>query len=140
MRLIAIVLGEEQSKVRNSEAMGLLDYGFSTTKVNILKKQGTTIKEISQNKANKEKIEVILKNDLGIIEEKDTATHKYKYTVKMNKINLPIKKNQVIGKIIVKVDNKEIASQPLIAKEEVDKLNYFELLLNNLKSLCNGYL
>ena len=28
MRLIAIVLGEEVSKVRNSEAMSLFDYGF----------------------------------------------------------------------------------------------------------------
>ena len=44
MRLIAIVLGEEVSKVRNSETMALLDYGFNTYGLQILKKKNETVK------------------------------------------------------------------------------------------------
>ena len=39
LRLIAIVLGEEESKVRNSETMALLDYGFNNKKITIIKKK-----------------------------------------------------------------------------------------------------
>ena len=39
MRLIAIVLGEEDSKTRNNETMALLDYGFNSTKYNLLKEK-----------------------------------------------------------------------------------------------------
>ena len=50
MRLIGIVLGEENSKIRNSEAMTLLDYGFLNTKFNLVKKNGTVIKKIKLDK------------------------------------------------------------------------------------------
>ena len=37
VRLIAIVLGEEDSKIRNSETIELLDYGFNNVKLRKLK-------------------------------------------------------------------------------------------------------
>ena len=56
MRLIAIVLGEEDSKIRNSETMSLLDYGFNTKKMTILKESNKPVKELYFDKGNKKKI------------------------------------------------------------------------------------
>ena len=46
MRLLAIVLGEDVSKVRNQETTALLDYGFSMYQVDILKKKVEVIDSI----------------------------------------------------------------------------------------------
>ena len=46
LRLIGIVLGENDSKIRNKETIELLDYGFNNVKLKQLKKKGETLKKI----------------------------------------------------------------------------------------------
>lgn len=138
MRLIAIVLGEENSKTRNSEAMGLLDYGFNSIKMNVLKKAGSKVKSISFDKADKDNINVILKDDLGVIEDKTAGEHKYTYKVKMNSTDLPIKKGQVIGKIEVLENKKVVSTGELISNESVERIGYLKLILNGFKETISG--
>ena len=64
MRLIAIVLGEEESKVRNSETMALLDYGFNTKKVDIIKKKDSVITKVKVSKGTKEILNLTTSKDL----------------------------------------------------------------------------
>jgi len=138
MRLIAIVLGEENSKTRNSEAMGLLDYGFNTIKMNVLKKSGSKIKTISFDKADKDNVDVVLKDDLGVIEDKAAGSHKYTYKVKINSVNLPIKKGQVVGKIDVLENKRVVSTGKLISNDNVKSMSYFKLILNGFKETISG--
>lgn len=138
MRLIAIVLGEENSKVRNSEAMALLDYGFNTKKISIVKKKGKTVREISFDKGDKKKIALAPKYDVGILEDKSSTGNEYDYQIKLNKINLPIKQGDVLGKIVVKSKNSKITEVDLVSKTSVKKLNYFELYLETIKNSILG--
>lgn len=138
MRLIGIVLGEEDSKTRNNEAMGLLDYGFGTIKMNVLKKSGSLIKNIKIDKASKKNIRLSLKNDLGVIENKSNGKHEYKYNIKFSKVKLPIKKNQVVGKIDVMENNKIVSSGDLISLDNVSSMNYLELFMSGLKNIVSG--
>lgn len=139
LRLIAIVLGEEDSKTRNNETMRLLDYGFNNVKLKKLKDKDTIIKRISINKANKKYIDLYLKDNLNVVEDVGKNV-KYKYRIKTNKINLPIKKNSVLGKIEVMDKNKVIVTDNLISKENINKLNIFDLYKNNLIDLIFGIL
>lgn len=138
MRLIAIVLGEEESKVRNSETMALLDYGFNTKKMTTLKKKGEVIEEIDLDKSDKEKIRVVPKQDVGVVQDKMTNEHKYTYKVKLNEINLPLKKNDIIGKISVYEKNKKLSTTDLVTNQDINSLNYFELYIENIKNSILG--
>ena len=138
MRLIAIVLGEEESKVRNSETMALLDYGFNTKKITVVKKKDDVIKEIKFDKGNKEKIEIKPKYDVGILEDKQSSGNNYKYNVKIDKLSLPLKKGDVVGKITVTKKNKEVTSVDLISNTNVEKLNYLELYIETIKNSILG--
>jgi D-alanyl-D-alanine carboxypeptidase (penicillin-binding protein 5/6) len=140
LRLIAIVLGEENSKIRNSEAMSLLDYGFSNINFNLLKEKGTLIKEIKLDKATKDTIPIILKADLGVVELIDNNTHKYHYDIKLDNLKLPIKKNSIVGKIKVIENNNIVSIGDLIVEEDIERLKYIELLINNLKDIVTGNL
>lgn len=138
MRLIAVVLGEENSKIRNSEAMALLDYGFNTKKITIIKKKDKIVKEIYIDKSDKQKIGITPKYDVGIIENKVSNNNQYKYDIKLNKIELPIKKGEVLGEIRVKDKNKIIANVDLISNSNVKKLNFFQLYIENIKKSILG--
>lgn len=138
LRLIGIVLGEKDSKVRNSETMSLLDYGFGSVKMNVLKKKNEVVKKIKVEKATKEIIDVVLKDNLGVIEENGSRNGKYEYKVKINDFKLPIKKNQVIGKIDVISKGKIVTSGELIVKEDVKLLGYLKLFGNCILDVISG--
>ena len=139
MRLIAIVLGEAESKVRNSEAMALLDYGFGQKKVITLKKKGDVVGEMHFDKGNKDKVEIVPKYDVSILENKNSSDHKYNYKTDINSsIKLPIKKGSTVGKIHVYEKNKKITSVDLVSNTSVDKLNFIELYIETVKNSILG--
>ena len=140
MRLIAIVLGEEVSKVRNQETTNLLDYGFNLYKVQLIRKQGDVIKTIDLNKATKSKVDVILDRDITVLGKKSDTEKSYTEKVNINEIKLPLKENQIVGNIEIYDQGKQIGSYPLIVKEDVKKKNIFKLFLDNLKDIVVGNL
>ena len=138
MRLIAIVLGEDNSKTRNSETMALLDYGFLNTKFNLLKEKGTIIKRVKLDKSNREKVDIILKEDLGVVELVDDSKHKYNYNIKIDDIKLPLSSGDVVGKIEIISKNKVVTTGDLIVNKDAKKLNIWELFYNSFRGVCSG--
>lgn len=138
LRFIAVVLGEENSNVRNQEVMNLLDYGFSHYQIHMLKKQGDVVKNISLNKASKDKLSLTPVHDVGVLEEKENQKHKYQLQLKINDASLPIKKGDVVGKAIVKENGVKITSVPLTSLDDVSKLSFWQLLGNAIKELVSG--
>ena len=139
LRLIAIVLGEDNSQTRNSETMSLLDYGFNNYKIEILKTTDDIVKEISLDKATSPKISLVPMNDIAILSKKSVDNKKYTYDIKITNNNLPLKKGDEVGKIIVKdSDNNKIKEEGLTVTENVDKLNFLELLGKTLTDMMVG--
>ena len=137
MRLIAIVLGESVSKVRNEETTELLDYGFNTYKIDLVKPKGSVVDKVKIDKGSQEEIEIITKNDISILNKKTDASLNYDTKITVNNINLPIEKGDVVGKIEVLYNDKVIKTDDLIAGSSVKKINYFKYLYNNLKDIIN---
>lgn len=138
MRLIAIVLGEEVSKVRNAETISLLDYGFNTVKVQRLKEKGEKIEEIAISKGSRNKITLITEEDVSVLQDKGTKDKKYTIETKIDKIKLPIKKGEALGTIMVKEKGRIVMQKDLVSKNTVNQLGYFELVLNTLKRAITG--
>ena len=139
LRLIAIVLGEENSQVRNSETMSLLDYGFNNYKIEILKTTDDIVKEISLDKATSPKISLVPLNDIAILSKKCADTKKYAYDIKITNNNLPLKIGDEVGKIIIKDSNNEkIKEEILTVTENVDKLNFLELFGKTITDMMVG--
>lgn len=137
LRLIGIVLGENDSKVRNKETIDLLDYGFNNTKLKTLKKKNSIIQKINLDKSNKKTINLILKDNLNVVEEPGT-NNKYSYDIKIKEINLPIQKGDVLGGITVKLKDKIITTGELISDRDVSKLKLFDLFKNSIIGIITG--
>lgn len=138
LRLIGIVLGVNDSKTRNTQAMNLLDYGFNNVKMKVLKEKGTVVEEMKLDKATLEKIDVILKEDLGVVELLDGSEHKYQYQVDIDNIKLPVNPGDKVGTIKVLENNKVVSTGNLTVKTKIMELGYFDLLFNSLLDIFSG--
>ena len=137
LRLIGIVLGEKESKVRNTETISLLDYGFNNVKVKTLKKKNSLIRKVHIDKANKEYIDLVLKDNL-VVAEGLNEKNKYSFNINVDDIKLPIKKNDKVGTIEVLLKNKVISKEDLVSNSNVNKLNVLDLYKKNILNIISG--
>ena len=137
LRLIAIVLGEKDSKVRNSETMSLLDYGFNTLKVNVLKSKGEVVKKVKLDKANKEIVQIVLKDNLVVISD-SIDRKKYNYKITINDLKLPLKKEKIIGKIDALYEDKVVSSSNLTVIEDINKISFISLYKKSINDILIG--
>ena len=128
MRLIAIVLGENDSKTRNNETVELLNYGFDNYKIDLLKKKNDVIDTVEVDRGTKDKFNVILSDDLTVLTKKSNPNVKYDYKILLDEITLPIKKGDIVGKYYLLNNNSEIKSVDLIVNDDISKVNYFKYL------------
>lgn len=137
MRVIATVMGEDSSTTRNSEVSSMLDYAFAQVGLKKVLSKNSVVEKINLTKADN-KIEIVPVEDVTVLYKKIDGEINPTYDVKINEINLPVKKGDVVGKIIVYNDNKKINEISLTVKNNVDKCNLFELYFKNLKNILSG--
>ncbi len=138
LRLIAIVLGEEDSKTRNNETMALLDYGFNNYQMKVVKKKGETVKTIPLEKATTNSLSLVPVLDIGVLSKKGEQEKKYDYSIETKKIKLPIKVGDIVGRIEVKENGKKITEGDLTVTEESRALSFKELLFHTLSDTITG--
>lgn len=138
MRVIATVMGEPSSAIRNSEVSSMLDYAFAQVGLKKLLSKNSVVETINSPKANTDEIKIVPKEDVNILYKKIDGEITPTYEIKVNEIKLPVKKGDVIGKLYVKNNNKTINEIDLTVLKDVDKCNVFELYLKNLKNIISG--
>ena len=138
MRLIGVVMKEESSNIRNSDMTELLNYGFSLYKVKNLLKKNKVVSTYEDNKSSKIKNDVIVKEDINILNKKNSKERKVSYKIKLDKKSLPIEKDSKIGTLEVIENNKVIYKTNVYSKDKIKRANIFELYLRNIKDFING--
>lgn len=138
MRILAIVLGEKEGKVRNMETANLLDYGFNNYEVIKIKEKNDIVGEITFDKSIPNKIDITLDEDILVMKRKDDNKKEYKSEVKLDNITLPINIGDVIGKLLIKDDNEVIKEVILKSNTSMKKRGFFNLWGSVLKSLFTG--
>lgn len=139
LRLIGVILGEENSKVRNNEMVDLLDYGFNNVKSDVLKKKGDIVSKINISHGDKKILNVGVDKDLVAYMDKDNE-NKYHFEYIYNDIYLPVKEGDIIGKIEVYYDDILLNTGDLIALENINKVTFIQLCKETIFDLLFGNL
>ncbi|MCH5202519.1 MAG: D-alanyl-D-alanine carboxypeptidase [Oscillospiraceae bacterium] len=136
LSLIAVCLGSSSGTDRFKDASMLLDFGFNNYSVSVPQK--VKLKDIKVNRGMEEKLSLSADNPKSFVTEKG-GNQEIKAEVKAPKeISAPIKKNQTIGKIVYKLNDKTIQTVTVRAKKAVEKCtfgNSFKYLLERLAAL-----
>ena len=131
MHLIAVIMGAESSTIRNNAATKLLDFGFanySTYKTN----EKTEYISIYGGTSDSIKIKY---NDFNMLINKGENNKIENEIVLDEYLVAPIKRNEIVGKIIYKIDGEIVGESAITAEETVDKITFFEYLLKILKNI-----
>ncbi len=127
LSLIAVIMKAPSTKVRFSEAQKLLDYGFSKFTFKSFGNKGDFVKNISVTKGVHSNIDVVLEDDSGALIEKGKEDK-----IEQN-INLPdavsakINVGDKLGEMTFTLDGEVIGKVNLVAKNDVDELNFFTM-------------
>lgn len=138
LRLIAILLGEEVSKVRNQEAAELLDYGFNLYEVTKINNKNDIVDEISIEKANPNKVKVLVKEDVIVLKKRSDPKVQYQKEIKLNEYKLPLKKGDKIGTLIVKDGNNIVNEIDVVVGENIKKATIFNVFFKTLSNYIKG--
>lgn len=126
--MIAVVMGEPDSKTRVKDAISLLNYGFSKCSIY----GDASILEDSY----KAKVKQGVKKDVtGEVNEQfqmvDTTgmnIDNIEKSIVCDELQAPVTKGQVIGHIIYKIDTKELGQVEILATEDVEELTFITAL------------
>lgn len=139
MRLITVTMKAPTKEDRNTDTINLMEYAYSMYYKSTLIKKDKKIGDMFIDNAKKRKVSYYLKEDASVILDKDVRNIKYNYSVKLNNVKAPLKKNEVVGTLTLHLNNQDI-NYNLIVKENIKKSNYFVRLNNYLKDIINGNL
>lgn len=138
MRIITVVMGESDSKVRNNETTGMLDYAFANYKLDTILSKNTILKKETVDKGKKKFVEIVPTKDVTSLRKVSEKEKKIDYTLHIDTIKAPTKKGKVIGKMEITEDGKNKREIDLTVKENVEKANLIDLYIKYLKEIFSG--
>lgn len=136
MRVIAVVMGAETIKERNASVSEMLDYAFNHFQTKKLYEKGETITTLNLLKAQNRTIQIVAPESISTIFPKGESMENITSTIEIHDdIQLPLKKGDQTGTLIIKKDNDILFKTPLIVDEDVPTASYFTLLKRSVQNL-----
>ena len=130
MRVISVVIGEKTSAERFDDVRTMFDYAFANYSVSTILSSGQALEEKAPiNGGKKENIEVCPQREMSIFSKRG---EKPNVTLEkcLRKLKAPVKKDDIVGELIVFKDGVEIDRVNLLAAEEVKAASFLDRLRN----------
>ena len=121
MRLITVVMKEENTNKRSADTTKMLDYGFNVYMVQTILDEKTTIEKREVELGKKLTTEIIPKENITILNKKSDEIKNITYKTKIGNITAPVKKGDIVGSIDILEDNKIISTIYATVKEDIEK-------------------
>ena len=137
MRIIAVVMGEPDSKTRNKEVTEMLDYSFAQYETEEILSNDRILDKVKILKGKKEYIEVVPKESVTFLNKKTEPKKNATFELKLDTLSAPIKVGDKVGILKIKEDN-NVREVEVTVKEDVEKANVFEFYLRSIKDIFTG--
>ena len=131
MHLVAVIMGSSTSNERNVEASRLLEFGFANYCV--YSDESELCGTIEIPNGTKDSIG-IYHNSVSILENSGKNKNVTKEIVINDGVCAPLRKGDVVGRVIYKVGDETIGETEILAAEDVLELTYFQYLLRVFKN------
>ena len=139
IRFVTVVMGVDTNEHRSQDTTSLLNYGFSTYKLNTVLKKDDFVENVGVLRGIKDKVDVVLGEDVtDLIKQNEKKDYNYKFDI--GTLSAPLKSGDIVGYMDVLDNNgKLIKKVSLTVKEDVGKHNFVSLFLKMFKKALCGY-
>jgi D-alanyl-D-alanine carboxypeptidase (penicillin-binding protein 5/6) len=129
LRVIAVVLGEPDTKTRNGEVSKLFDYAFSQYMSYPLLKTGDNLGSFKVSKGQTATVPLTAKHSYSLLLKKGEASAGIRKELQFNpNLKAPVQAGQTIGKLVVYKGDQLLKEFPLESPVQVNKASWWVML------------
>ncbi len=124
LHLIAVVMNAPTSKQRQADASSMLNYGFGKYKNVTQIKKGQSVSDIKVEKGTKETVGLQCVGEVRLLTDKNSQKEiEMEYKLPQN-VKAPVKKGEIAGKVLCKIDGKVVGTSDIAYTENVTKISF----------------
>lgn len=138
MRLITVVMGEPNTDNRTKDTIAMMDYGFGMYSLKTIIKENEQLGKIKINLGDEEYTNIISTKDITALNNNQKEEKDITYNIVKNKINAPVKKGDVVGKINVYEKNNYKYSVDITINKDINKASIFKIFIRNIKNILSS--
>ncbi len=128
LRLIAVVLGEPNTKTRNNEVSAMFDYAFSQYALHPIYKAGEVIGKIKVRKGEASQLELAASRTMSVLVKKGIEPGAITQKLEVpEKLAAPVEQGQIIGKLVVYQNGQALTEFELKAASSIKKAGWWTI-------------
>ena len=132
-------MGEDTTENRSSDTVKMLNYGFNTYRINVIKTKDEVLGKARVRGGKKDVVSIVLLEDASELIKNTLEDINYDFRLKVDEIKAPVKNGDIVGKAEIVDNNGNIIDEVNVTVNEViAKANWFDYLIKNIKILCGG--
>jgi len=126
MRLISVVMGTKSEEARATESQKLMSYGFRYYATHTLYEAGKPLEELTQKVWGglEDQVQLTLAKDVVATIPRGSRKQLQVETQIDSVIKAPLTSGQELGKLVIKLDDKVVAEQTLVAVEDIAQAGF----------------
>ncbi len=125
LHLVAVVMGSANSNERFETAKAMLNYGFSNYEIVDLKIDKSAFNLVEVINGESDSVKPYVKANTKVLIKKGESEKIEQTLTLAENVLAPVTENQKLGNVTFTLDGKKILEIPLLASEEVKKLNFY---------------
>ena len=133
MRLISVIFGTPSMNERASQTRTLLAWGFANFETANVQPANQVLAKAKVWFGKEDNVQIGLAENFNVTMPKGQADKIKTQLVVQPKLNAPLAKGQVVGKLVASLDGKVIAEKPLVALKPVEEASFFARLIDHIK-------
>lgn len=128
-RVVAVVLGEPNTKTRNAEVTKMFDFAFSQYTSHPIFKTGDVIGKVKVEKGEQRELQITAKHPYSVLLKKGDAGADIRHELQLqSNLKAPIAFGQPLGKLVVYKGDQVVSEFPVESPAEVKKAGWWKLL------------
>ncbi|WP_028610473.1 D-alanyl-D-alanine carboxypeptidase family protein [Paenibacillus harenae] len=136
MRVIAVVMGEPNTKTRNAEVSQMFDYTFAQYMNHPIIKEGESMGTLQIEKGTASELPLVAKHAYSVLLKKGSSTKDIRYELKIDgELKAPIQIGQPIGKLVVYQGDAVLKEFDVDAPISIDRAGWWKLLKRSFSGL-----
>ena len=127
MSLIAVVMKAPTSAKRFKSASSLLDFGFANFEYKKMISKDNIIKNVKIEKGVISETNAVAEKDCGTLISKGNDFNIEQIIEMPDIISAPVKKGDIVGRVIYRLNEKDIGECNIIITQDIDKIGFFNM-------------
>ena len=133
MRLISVIFGTPSMSERDDQTRTLLAWGFANFETANVQPANQVLAKAKVWFGKQDEVQIGLAENFNVTMPKGQADKIKTQLVVQPKLNAPLAKGQVVGKLVASLDGKVIAEKPLVALKPVEEAGFFARMIDHIK-------